>query len=175
MSREEGKASKSSPLRGPLGCGCLALVIVLAVIGLGIWYVSKNVTKDPAKAKGVANEFLEFDLPEGYRMEYAAELLSMKMARFARSSEAKGDKSMICNLVWLPGGKKEEAETKVFRIRGEDVEAKQTTVVDEKTGVKSVQYEFFIPGKEGTVWVQVQGEEDKFDEDGLEDFLDSVK
>jgi hypothetical protein len=175
MSREEGK-KKSSALRGPLGCGCVALVIVLVAVGLGVWYVSKNVTRDPDKAKSVANDFLEFDLPEGYRMEYAAELLGVKMARFARKPGAEGDKDLAGNLIWLPGGKKkEEAEKTTLRIRGEDVEAKRTTVVDEKTGVKSIQYEFFLPGKAGTVWVQVQGEESKFDEDGLEDFLDSVK
>ena len=55
------------------------------------------------------------------------------------------------------------------------MEAKRTVVLDEDTGKKSIQYEFFLPGKDGTVWVQILGDEEGFDEEALEDFLDGIR
>ncbi|GEM_PF-2968696 len=173
-----GKDKKEAGKRGGSGLirfGCLAFLLLAVGAGALVWYASKRITTHPGKAKAVANSFLDFELPEGYEMEYAGELMGVKIASFGRAGKDDQGKAFSARMIWFPGGGKgEESEEIELDVGDKEVKAIKTVRTDEETGEKKILIRFTVEGKGGPVAVYLEGPEEDFDEDAVEDFLDSI-
>jgi len=196
MPKDEQAPKKSSVLKWVLGCGALVVIIgVLAVIAVSV-LIYKSVALDPVEAKKVADTIVPFDLPEGYEMVFANRY-GLKMAMFMSKDDH--DKNLQCFMMYFPaswGTDREKMESQMdqqmrkqgkqgnmsvkeqkvvtVEVRGEDVKASKATLVAED-GAEHVRYQLFIDADKGSIMIQIQGASEGFDEDAMDDFLDSIK
>jgi hypothetical protein len=198
MPEGAGQVRKKSNLwKWLLGCGCLALVLCGLGVGLVIYYFSQSITTDPVKAKRIAETIIRFDVPEGHQMKFAADMLGVKIAAFARVQNE--DAGLVCVIMRFPKSlnlKKadmearmndqmqkqgsgqmttESQDTVTLSVGVGEVEADCRIVVDQKSGKKKKQYLLFLERQDGMVMIQLMGPADDFDTKSMRSFLDSVK
>src|SRR5579872_1535264 len=93
-----------------LGCGGLILLVV-ALFGIGAYFINESLSSDSAKAESIAQEILQFEKPPGYKGCWSMAMFGVKAAMLVSGSERGTDFSSI-TLASSPKGTQEESQKK---------------------------------------------------------------
>ncbi len=182
---------------GVIGGSCLLLVAAVALLLTSLRRLaSKVISMDPTVAAGVAHQIVDYDLPAGYGEQMAVTLpsyqivmispvgssvgLVITLAQFA-GSENMSPEEMERQLSQSydqpgasPAGQMRVVETKAVTIRGYETEA----IIREgslETGVVVRQLVAVFPGKSSQAMLMIQGTTDLWDEQMVDDFIESIR
>jgi hypothetical protein len=175
-----------------IGCGGL-LLIGVAVIAIGVYWVSKNMTMDPAQVETAAQEILQFDKPAGFQGVMSMSMMGVKMAVLGAGEGGPSRAALM--LMSIPAGATnteemqrqleqamkqqgqgteeitEKRPNETFKIRGEDTVAQVGA-----GGANHIQYTLTTKGASGSpVLIVLTGSEQLLTRDWVQDFLDTVK
>lgn len=193
---------KSSLWKWVLGCGCL--VVVLVIVGIvgavagGAYWVSKSFTTDPVKAKEIADGIVKFEVPKGYEMKGAVNMMGVKFALFGRPNES--DSGLFCFMMAFPkklglsakdmenqmnkqvkdkGGrgemKVESSGEETIVVDGKEVKAQKNVMTSQDGKGKTIVYQILLDKPESAVMIQIGGPEQGFDQEGFSAFIKSLK
>jgi len=178
-----------------LFCCCAALVALLVFRQLGK-AVKDSVTTDSDSASQTAHEIIDYDLPAGYTEQMA---MDMKIYTFIvigpESYETNGSVIMIAHFTAVAGNqqqmeqqirqsmeqqsgsrgaKMELVEVKTMTIRGEETEVSIYEGTD-VNGTKVRQLITSFPGKSGVVMLLIFGNVADWDQDMVDEFIESIR
>jgi hypothetical protein len=178
-----------------IGCGGLLLIAAI-VIGIGLYWVSRNMSIDPTQVEAAAQEILQFEKPAGYQGVMSMSMMGMKVAMLASPSGPNGG---VIMLMALPAGiantedvqrqmretmrqqgrgfqdVTEQRPSEMFTVRGEPVEA-QVGAGGGDGAEKHIQYTLTAKNAANApVLVLVGGPESMVTHEWVQDFLDTVK
>ncbi len=190
---------KSNLWKWLLGCGCLILLLGALSVGGVVYYFSRAITTDPVRAKEIANTMVQFDVPDGYQMKFAADMFGIKFAAWTRTDE--NQSGLFCMMMRFPKSlnvnkaqmesqmnaqmqkqgqsqgqlKAEASETVTLSMGSGSVQADCRILIDQNSGRKMKQYLIFLEKPDGMVMIQIIGPLDDFDSVAMQRFLDSAK
>jgi hypothetical protein len=183
-----------------IGLGAAVLLCCCAVIVAGLVFrqvgkkVQEGVKTDPASASKAAHEIVDYTLPDGYQEQMTMDILFYSFVIIAPESSASGeplimlaqfqagadDKQMeeqIRQSFEQQSGRRgmtmELKEIKKMMIRGEE---RQVAIYEgtDQSGVSMRQLIATFPGKNGTAMLMIMGSPLGWDDDEINQFIESI-
>jgi hypothetical protein len=183
-----------------IGLGAAVLLCCCAVIVAGLVFrqvgkkVQEGVKTDPASASKAAHEIADYTLPDGYQEQMTMDILFYSFVMIAPESSAAGeplimlaqfqagadDKQMeeqIRQSFEQQSGRRgmtmELKEIKKMMIRGEE---RQVAIYEgtDQSGVSMRQLIATFPGKNGTAMLMIMGSPLGWDDDKINQFIESI-
>lgn len=183
-----------------IGLGAAVLLCCCAVIVAGLVFrqvgkkVQEGVKTDPASASKAAHEIVDYTLPDGYQEQMTMDILFYSFVIIAPESSAAGeplimlaqfqagvdDKQMeeqIRQSFEQQSGRRgmtmELKEVKKMMIRGEE---RQVAIYEgtDQSGVSMRQLIATFPGKNGTAMLMIMGSPLGWDDDEINQFIESI-
>lgn len=179
------------------GVFCL-VAVVAAVGGMGLLAerFKNNIVAEPEKVQKMAQEFINYQLPDGYTERMGMDLIVYKMIMLGASDDSDAKPMILLAHFQDSSGMTPEqmstqmqksfeqqngqkgATLKLVETRTVTVNGQETTLsVNEGTdsgGNTLRQWITTCPGKTGLVMILIQGETTDWDEDALNSFLASL-
>lgn len=171
--------------------------------GVGIWVVSNtagSIKEKPEDVIAVTKEIADIEIPEDrFQPEAGLDLdwwfMQMKMAMYTPTDSQGMLMLMEMN---VSGGNPEDqkremrqamrqqnfgeqqldinkSESRTFNIRGEEASFQFAEAEDPQTGTAYRQVSGVFPGKSGTAFLQIQIEEEAYDEEAVVEMIKSIK
>lgn len=187
--RHESGASTGKVL---LGCAIVAVVLLIAALVGGYFFIKNTMVTEPAQVESLVGEIAPgAKLPAGYSGKFGMHIMGMKIAFvtgkapgsfiMAASAPEKNvgqlDSQMSMQMEkqqQKKGGKRELLGTEKLPVGGKEVMFQKHKISGEGTAL--LEYKGRLPVHEGNVVVLVfQGPEKGFDEAGMKSFLASIK
>jgi hypothetical protein len=178
-----------------LVCCCAALFAWLVFRQVG-QQVQQGMKTDPASASKAAHEIVDYDLPQGYEEKMAMDLGFYAIAMLGPvDAEAPGPIIMLAQFSSYGmdpeqmeqqlrqsfeqqsgrrGMNMELVEVKKMTIRGEETDVAVFEGTDE-FGNSLRQLLASFPGKDGTVMMMIMGDTQAWDEELVENFINSLR
>jgi hypothetical protein len=177
-------------------CICAAVVSALVLREAGS-RVMKTLKRDPAEVSKVGEQIADYSVPDGYEQQMAMSLLSYKFVVIGRAS---GQWGMLIMLAQFEGTGMQASDQEAFEeqmqrsfeqqsgrrginmrvvevkqmpIRGEEATVKVSEGTDQ-SGITLRQLMTVFPGKEGVAMVMIEGSENEWDQEVVDEFLQSI-
>jgi hypothetical protein len=176
-----------------LACLCAVGLVILTFARLG-QQVKDGMKTDPEEAAAVAHNIADYELPEGYREDVAADIVlyevvmiehedhpgapTIVLAQFGSMSDPQQMEQQIRQSFGKQAGTRDIpmslVDVQTRTIRGEEVDVYIYEGTDDRGSIMRQLITTF-PGKNGTAMLMIVGFVDEWDEDGIDSFLDSIK
>lgn len=177
-----------------LGVLCCIGVVVFAYVGQRI--LNENISTSPEDAAAAAKEMIDYELPAGYQEFGAVDMFGLKMVFIGQGGT---DEVMAIMLMQFPaslGFDQEQmrqqmqqswsqqsgsGEIALSPVESEEVTIREQTVTlttfegTDENGNKIRQAFTAFEGKTGLVMLMAISDEDQWDEEGLNEFLGSIR
>ena len=192
MHAPEQKKKRSGTTKVLMGCGIVSLLLVVTVVGCGVWMWS-SVIKDPAELAALSQEMLPgVEIPDGYEgfmgwdkfglqgalfgppgMDDVDDKKSMfVIARFAEDSGAEME-AQVEQQAGQGDGTSEDLDSETITVGGNEVEFKKKRVTQD--GRKTLQIIGILPASDGrVVMLMFMGPEETFDRPAMDALLASI-
>lgn len=174
-------------------CCCSVIVAVLVFGQIGNT-MKEGMKTDPASASKAAHEIADYTLPDGYQEQMAMDILFYSFVMIAPESNATGEP--IIMLAQFPTGMDQQQmedqirqsfeqqsgrrgmtlelkEVKKMTIRGEETDVVIYEGTDQ-SGVSMRQLLATFPGKNGTAMLMIMGSPLGWDDDEINQFIESI-
>lgn len=188
-------------LYGLAGCGCfmvLAFIGVVIVGGKAFDFFKSAFSADPAVIRATANEIAEFDPPAGFTPQFRVHAFSNRVVFYFTTD---GSMLMLSQLDQAAAGQNQnqqgdfqkgfqegmqnqkgpraleivKAEQRKLKIRGQDVEVTFAEAKDPEHGKEYQQIKGKFKGKGGPAEFLMQIPKEKYKEEDVVKFLESIK
>ena len=185
-----------------LGAALLFCCGTALVAGLVFWQAGKKiqegVSTDPEAAAEAAHKIIDYDLPEGYQEQMAMEIVFYSFVVIAPENSEGISKGPIFMLAQFQAGmvNQQQMEEQLRRsleqqsnrpglsmelvkmeeqtIRGEQTQVATYEGTDENGNVLRQVITSF-PGKDGTAMLMIMGPAELWDQDLIDDFIESIR
>jgi hypothetical protein len=180
-----------------LFCLCAVAVAVLVFVRLGQQF-REGIKTDPQGASEAAHAIADYDLPEGYQEQMAMDFFAYSMVVIGPDSSAafsssgkpiilmaqfqfatnrkQMEEQMTRSIEQQPsrrGLQLEVVEVKTMTIRGEETEVTLLEGADE-SGLVVRQLITTFPGKDGTAMLMIVGPAEYWDQEEIDQFVESI-
>jgi len=192
MSMKRGTKIALAILAGVVGLGVISCMLVAVMIATAGRVVARVGGSNPTRVAAVAERIAEFELPEGYVADYAAEAAGFSIAAF-KPTDGRGHIIVAQTPSWVAVDRAEvEARLQsaagdkdgVTRLRVEEVRevmlrgAPVTVTVSRGEG--SAGQDFYqllgvFEGKGGTAWLMLVDEVESWDQVEIDAFIGSIE
>jgi hypothetical protein len=201
MTANQPSTNKNKWIWIGLGAALLFCCGAVLVAGLVFWQAERKLQEgmktDPAAAAEAAHKIADYDLPEGYQEQVAMEIMVYSFAVIGPQNSQGISNGPIFMLAQFQAGVNEEQMEKQLRqsfeqqagnrslsmklvkvedktIRGEETQVATYEGTDEN-GLVLRQVITSFPGKDGTAMLMIMGSVSQWDQDLVDDFIESIR